>query len=109
MLGCTDGVFVRCDLATDQKPCVRVAAIDSNLHEIAPQFSDGALRLDVGPQDLREDDHGLMFGIVTDNLSKQIVCVQPTPASRNVFLSGFQGVKKPLLAWFALLQTTDTS
>jgi len=67
VLRCTDGVFVRYDSATDQKRAVRAAAIDRSLREVARQFSDGALLLDVGPQDLQEDDRGLMFEwIVTD-------------------------------------------
>ena len=43
VLLCTNGMFVRYDLAEDSVPTVRVAVTDKPLAEIAPQFSDNVV------------------------------------------------------------------
>jgi hypothetical protein len=59
VLRCSDGVFVRYDATIDDKPRIRVSAMNSSLREMAPSFSDRILYLDVDPKDLDQDEAGI--------------------------------------------------
>lgn len=91
VLRCSDGVFVRYDATTQDKPRVRAAETNSTLRDMAPQFSDQILRLDAGPKDLHQDDGGvrITMGVIdsagamtrTDTLCLFILASTQLPAA----------------------------
>lgn len=74
VLRCSDGVFVRYDPLIEEKGKHRFAETSSTLAEIVPGFSEGALRMDMTPQDIQPGDCPQFTFAVTD----------PTGATRGM-------------------------
>lgn len=91
---CTDGIFVRYDLAENSSPKVTVARTEKSLSEIAPQFSDFVVHFPADPTNYTPPGQGPQLNLsVHDkngNVTRDLMTISPMVFGSTAWPEGLE-------------------
>ena len=90
---CNDGVLVRYDATSEEKPRARSATLDGTLHDLAPPLTEFVVHFDEDQRNLQNAEKGPRIELravdATGNFT-QMITVQPIILARSQLPEGFQ-------------------